>query len=192
MSRSAGADPERVRVVLISECAPARPEDGYDGSPTSSFNESTLAAFAAAGLRANSVEELRALGIHLTTALRHPKPEGRISSATIAASVPALAEELAQFTRARAYLLMGDVAIAAINRIARASTGARAIPAGSTYKIRAGEYALAGVRLFPSYLQAGPAWFIEASKRAMIAEDIAAALALAGIRQADTAHHQDT
>jgi hypothetical protein len=35
------------------------------------------------------------------------------------------------------------------------------------------------IRVFPSYLQAGPSYFIEASKRQMIAEDIAAALAYA-------------
>lgn len=35
-----------------------------------------------------------------------------------------------------------------------------------------------GARVFPSYLQAGPSFFIEKSKRRMIAEDIAAALAL--------------
>ncbi|GEM_PF-6307458 len=36
-----------------------------------------------------------------------------------------------------------------------------------------------GARVFPSCLQAGPAFFIEKSKRAMIAEDIAAALTVA-------------
>jgi hypothetical protein len=52
------------------------------------------------------------------------------------------------------------------------------IPAGSTYKIRGGEYLFRGRRAFPSYVQAGPSFFIEKSKRRMIAEDIAAALAL--------------
>ena len=51
-------------------------------------------------------------------------------------------------------------------------------PAGSTYKIRGGEYYFRGRRAFPSYLQAGPSFFIEKSKRRMIAEDIAAALSL--------------
>ena len=52
------------------------------------------------------------------------------------------------------------------------------IPAGSTYKNRGPEYTFRGVRAFPSYLQAGPSFFIEKSKRRMIAEDIAAALRL--------------
>jgi uracil-DNA glycosylase len=52
------------------------------------------------------------------------------------------------------------------------------VTAGSTYKIRGGAYHYRGARVFPSYLQAGPSFFIEKSKRQMISEDIAAALAL--------------
>lgn len=57
-------------------------------------------------------------------------------------------------------------------------------PAGSTYRLRGGDFRLGDIRLFPSYLQAGPAWYIEASKREMIAEDISAALTVSGIRGA--------
>jgi hypothetical protein len=35
-----------------------------------------------------------------------------------------------------------------------------------------------GARTFPSYLQAGPSFFIEKSKRKMIAQDIASAMRL--------------
>lgn len=174
-------DPESVRLVLVSECAATDPVDNYGASADSLFDVTTLEAFAAAGLHAGSIEELRERGIHLTVAIRHPKTGHRISAAAISASAPVLAEELASFPHVRAYLLMGDVAIAAINQIARARYGRRAIPAGSTYRIRHGEYVLDGIRLFPSYLQAGPAWYVEASKRDMAAEDIAAALAVAGI-----------
>ena len=52
------------------------------------------------------------------------------------------------------------------------------IPAGSTYKIRGPEFYFRGRRAFPSYLQAGPSFFIEKSKRRTIAEDIATALRL--------------
>ena len=41
-----------------------------------------------------------------------------------------------------------------------------------------GEYVFRGARAYPSYLQAGPSFFIEKSKRRMIAEDIKAALSL--------------
>jgi hypothetical protein len=73
---------------------------------------------------------------------------------------------------------MGDVAIRAANYIAQRAGEGRAIPAGSTYRIRGGEFYFRGARAFPSYLQAGPSFFIEKSKRRMIAEDIAAALQL--------------
>lgn len=66
----------------------------------------------------------------------------------------------------------------------------RVIPAGATYKIRgqAAErpFLFREARAFPSYLQAGPSFFIEKSKRRMIAEDIAAALRLARGGQALT------
>ena len=74
---------------------------------------------------------------------------------------------------------MGDVAINAINAIARRSGQPRVIPAGSTYKMRGGEFKFRGARAFPSYVQAGPAFFVEKSKRRMIAEDIRNALLIA-------------
>jgi uracil-DNA glycosylase len=73
---------------------------------------------------------------------------------------------------------MGDVAIKAFNRMAKRQGIGRVIPAGSTYKIRGTPYSYFGKRVFPSYLQAGPAFFIEKSKRQMIAEDISQALKL--------------
>lgn len=54
----------------------------------------------------------------------------------------------------------------------------RVIPDGSTYRIRGGKYFFRGIRVFPSYLQAGPSFFIEKSKRRMIAEDIKEAMNL--------------
>lgn len=73
---------------------------------------------------------------------------------------------------------MGDVAIKAVNCIAKRTGEKRVIPTGSTYRIRGEKYTFKGIRVFPSYLQAGPSFFIEKSKRRMIAEDIAAALRL--------------
>ena len=75
-------------------------------------------------------------------------------------------------------MLMGDVAIKAVNCIAKQADEKRVIPIGSTYRIRGEKYTSKGIRVFPSYLQAGPSFFIEKSKRRMIAEDIAAALRL--------------
>jgi uracil-DNA glycosylase len=89
-----------------------------------------------------------------------------------------LEQEVALFPRVRVFMLMGDVAIKALNYIARRQTGQRVVPPGSTYKIRSGEFRFGDARVFPSYLQAGKAFFIEKSKRRMIAEDLRKALAL--------------
>jgi len=80
------------------------------------------------------------------------------------------------FPHVKVLMLMGDVAIKALNYIALRAGEKRVIPAGSTYKLRGQEYFFRGMRVFPSYLQAGPSYFIEESKRRMVAEAIAAAL----------------
>ncbi|MBN1978368.1 MAG: hypothetical protein JW918_13305 [Anaerolineae bacterium] len=89
-----------------------------------------------------------------------------------------LEKELDLFPNVKAYMLMGDVAIKVVNTIAGRAGEGRVIPAGSTYKIRGPAYFFRGARAFPSYLQAGPSFFIEKSRRRMIAEDITKALAL--------------
>lgn len=66
---------------------------------------------------------------------------------------------------------MGDVAIKALNLIARRKTGKACIPAGSTYKIRDQEYFFEGKRVFPSYLQTGKNFLIEKAKQRMAADD---------------------
>ena len=80
----------------------------------------------------------------------------------------------------RAYLLIA-MCYQGGERHRAARWPARPIPAGATYRIRGGEYWFVGARAFPSYLQAGPSYGIEKSKVAMIAEDIAAALRVAGL-----------
>ncbi len=87
------------------------------------------------------------------------------------------------FPNVTVYLLMGDVAIKAVNMIAKRGGEPRVIPAGSTYKIRGGEFTFHGKRALPSYVQAGPAFFVEKSKRKMIAEDIRTALMIATVRK---------
>ncbi len=174
-------NPDAVKLVLISECAATEPKDNYFGAPDSLFDRTTLDAFALAGLHLNSIYELTDHGIHLTTVLREPKNNRTIGSTMIKEAVPTLEAELTRYPNARVYMLMGDVAISAINHIARRRFGKRAIPAGSTYRIRVGEFYFGDIRVFPSYLQAGPAWYIEASKRSMVAEDLRIALRIAGI-----------
>ena len=120
------------------------------------------------------------LGVYLTTAVKCSKTGYNIQSKTVKACSSLLADELNLFRDVKAYLLMGDVAIKAINIIAQHAGEARVIPAGSTYKLRSQEYTFRGKRAYPSYLQAGPSFYIEKSKRRMIAEDIASALAYIG------------
>ena len=146
------------------------------GTPCSS--QTTLQAFNDAGADVKSIQDVLDMGIYLTTAVKCGKTAYGIKSGTIEECSKILEKELALFSNVKVFMLMGDVAIKAINYIARRAGEGRVIPAGSTYKIRGQEYYFRGRRAFPSYLQAGPSFFIEKSKRKMIAEDIAAALSL--------------
>ncbi len=83
-----------------------------------------------------SIQDILDLGVYLTTAVKCSKTGYGISSATIHECSWLLEREIGLFPNIRAYLLMGDVAIKAVNAIARRAGQARVIPAGSTYKIR--------------------------------------------------------
>lgn len=171
-------EPEKVRIILISEAAPADPADYYYAAGDPLFQRTTVQAFQDAGVAVESVQDILNLGVYLTTAVKCGKTGYGIQTATVVECSRILEQELDLFPHVRAYLLMGDVAIKAVNAIARRAGQPRAIPAGSTYKLRGPAYYFRGQRAFPSYLQAGPSFFIEKSKRQMIAEDIAAALSL--------------
>lgn len=171
--------PESISIVLISEAAPQNPMDDYYAPGSPLFAQTTVQAFRDAGADVNSMEDILGLGVYLTTAIKCGKTGYGISTATIRQCSHLLEQELVPFRHVKAWLLMGDVAIKAVNAIAARTGELRVIPAGSTYKIRGGTYTFRGGRAFPSYLQAGPSFFIEKSKRQMIAQDIAAALALA-------------
>jgi hypothetical protein len=173
-------DPESVSIVMISEAAPQDLADYYYAGGESLLEQTSVLAFQDAGAGVSSIQDILDLGVYLTTAVKCGKTGYGIQAATIKNCSLILEQELDQFPNVRAYLLMGDVAIKALNTIARRAGEPRVIPAGSTYKIRGQEYHFRGRRAFPSYLQAGPSFFIEKSKRRMIAEDIAAALALPG------------
>jgi hypothetical protein len=175
-------DPESVSIVLISEAAPPDPADHYyasrDAGGNPLFQQTTVQAFQDAGADVASIREILDLGVYLTTAVKCGKVGYTIKAAPIKVCSLLLERELALFPNVQAFLLMGDVAIKAVNCIARRAGEPRVIPAGSTYKIRGETYTWRGRRAFPSYTQAGPSFFIEKSKRTMIAADIAAALAL--------------
>ncbi len=172
--------PENIKLVLISEAAPQDPADYYyaAGAPQagSLFEETTVLAFRDASADVASLQDILDMGVYLTTAVKCAKTSYTLKAATTKTCSILLEAELAPFTNVRAYLLMGDVAIRALNYIAKRNGERRVVPTGSTYKIRGGVYQFRGVPAFPSYLQAGPSFFIEKSKRRMIAEDVAAAL----------------
>lgn len=171
-------DPAKVAIMLISEAAPANPGDYYYAGGESLFEQTTVQAFRDAGAQVSSVQDILGLGVYLTTAVKCGKTGYGIQTATIQTCSLLLEKEIALFPNVRVFLLMGDVAIKAVNHVAKRAGEGRVIPAGSTYKIRGQEFFFRGRRAFPSYVQAGPSFFIEKSKRKAIAQDIAAALAL--------------
>ena len=170
--------PEAISIVMISEVAPPNPGDYYYAAGDALFQQTTVQAFNDAGANVSSIQEIVDLGVYLTTAVKCGKTGYGIKTGTIKECSLILEQELKLFPNVQAYMLMGDVAIKAVNYIAQRAGEGRVIPAGSTYKIRGREYYFRGRRAFPSYLQAGTSYFIEKSKRRMIAEDIAAVLSL--------------
>jgi uracil-DNA glycosylase len=171
-------DPAQVKILMISEAPPPDASDEFYAAGDPFYLQTTLQAFEQAGASVSSVQDLLSLGVYITTAIKCGKIGYGVSAQTIKNCSELLEEEMSRFPNVQAILLMGDVAIKAMNYIARRQAGKRLIPSGSTYKIRRNEYSYQGLRVFPSYLQTGKSFLIEKSKRAMIAEDIRAALDL--------------
>jgi len=169
-------DPLNVKAVMVSEAAPKEASDYYYSEGEPLFEKTTVQAFRDAGLEVEGIGQLVDLGFYFTTAVKCGKTGYGVETGTVKQCSFILERELDLFPNLRVVMLMGDVAIKAFNEVAKRKTGKRVIPAGSTYKIRKTPYLFKGIRVFPSYLQAGPSFFIEKSKRAMIAEDIAEAL----------------
>jgi hypothetical protein len=168
-----------VSVVMISEAVPTRRDDWFYALGAPLFARTTLQAFRDAGEVVSAMNELLELGVYVTTAVKCGKTGYGVATDTVKNCSRLLEVELTLFPQARVLMLMGDVAIKSLNAIARRNGEPRVIPAGSTYKLRGPEYEYHGIRVFPSYLQAGPSFFIEKSKRRMIAKDIRTALEVA-------------
>jgi uracil-DNA glycosylase len=171
-------NPARISILMISEAAPANPSDYYYARSNPLFQQTTVQAFNDAGAKVASMKDILELGIYVTTVVKCSKKAYAIGLSTIDECSILLEKEIALFPNVIAFLLMGDVAIRAINIVAKRRGEARVIPSGSTYKIRGGRFTFQGARVFPSYLQAGPSFFIEKTKRKMISQDISAALSL--------------
>jgi hypothetical protein len=173
----AEVDPAAIRIAMIYEAPAPDPADDLWAPGEPFFWQTTRQAFAAAGVAVSAPADLLALGVYPTTTVKCAKTGYGVATGTIRACAEMiLRRELALLPNLTTLLLMGDVAIKAVNHLARSETGKAVIPSGSTYKIRGPEYHWGTWRAFPSYLQTGKSYLIEASKRAMIAEDIRAAL----------------
>ncbi len=110
-------EPENISLILISEAAPAEPKDFYYTGPGALFEQTTLLAFQDAGVQAVSIQDLLARGVYFTTAVKCGKTGYAIQARTIETCSHLLEQELSLFPNAKALLLMGDVAIKALNNI---------------------------------------------------------------------------
>ena len=170
-------EPEKIRAIMISEAPPQDAGDYFYSQNSSFYMQTTAQAFNDAGFNISSMKDMRDLGVYVTTAVKRAKTAYSISSETIEnCCFRILEEEISLFPRIESILLRGDMAIKAMNYIAKRGIGERIVPAGSTYKIRKNRYSYKQFRIFPSYLQTGKSYLIEKSKRKVIAEDIKAAL----------------
>ena len=142
--------PDRVSVVMISEATPANPADYYYAGGDSLFGQTTVQAFRDGGADVSSIKDILGLGVYLTTAVKCGKTGYGIATATVKECSLILEKELALFPNIKAFMLMGDVAIKALNDVARRTGEGRVIPAGSTYRIRGQDYWFRGRRAFPS------------------------------------------
>jgi uracil-DNA glycosylase len=171
-------DPQKITIFLVSEAAPSNLTDAYYQGDDALFAKTTIRAFQDAGALVNNMQDVLDLGVYCTSAIKCGKTGYGILSESIKNCSLLLEKEIALFPNLKVFLLMGDVAIRGVNEIAKRNNQPRVIPAGSTYKLRGQNYYFQGKPAFPSYTQAGPSFFIEKSKRKMIAEDIGKALAL--------------
>jgi hypothetical protein len=165
-------DPDKIKLVMISEVPPLDPKDYFYSPGTPFYMETTKEAFRDAGYPITSIQDILNLGVYITTAVKCAKIGTSISTDTVKECSFILEEELKLFPNAKAYLLLGDVAIKSFNLISKRNTNKLAIPNGSTYKLRNQSFFYGDIRVFPSYILTGKNFLIEKSKRKMIAEDI--------------------
>lgn len=167
-----------IKVMVISEAPPVSEDDYYySKNNTSSFDNTTCTAFRDAGVEVKDIFELLSKGIYFTTAIKCSKNDYLVSSGTMKnCAMRILKDEISQFPNLKVVMCMGDFAIKCVNYVMKERSGKNAIPPGSTYKIRSGEYIVDSILYIPSYTQTGDSFNIEKSKRRMIAEDIRKAM----------------
>ena len=165
-------DIEEIKIIMISEVPPEKPEDNFYAEGTPYYMETTLQLFKDAGFDVSSINDIIDLGVYITTAIKCSKIGYSIPTSAIKICSEILEKELDLFPNVKAYILNSDASIKAFNYIAKRKTGEKAIPSGSTYKIRHNDFYYKESRVFPSYILTGKNLLIEKSKRKMIADDI--------------------
>lgn len=167
---------ESIKLILVSEALPQNTEDYFDGKAVPAFIKNTNMIFNSLGYNYKTYKDYLYNGIYLTTAIKCIKKDYLVSAETLQNCSMNLEKELDEFPNKKVIMLMGDFAIKAINYIWKRKYHAKAIPSGSTYKIRNGIYESGGIRFFPSYTQTGDSFGLEKSKVEMIREDVQKAL----------------
>jgi hypothetical protein len=113
-------NPEKISIVMVTEAAPENPGDYYyytRGDPL--FERTTVQAFNDAGAKVSSIRDIIDLGVYLTTAVKCGKTSYAVRINTIRECSRLLEQELLIFPNAKVLMLMGDVAIKALNHIAQ-------------------------------------------------------------------------
>jgi uracil-DNA glycosylase len=126
-----------IRVLMITEAPPAEKADYFYADDSAFHLQIVLQAFNDAGVHVTSMHDIIDRGIYITTAIKCGKTHYSVSAETIKECSILLEKEVDLFPNISIYMLMGDIAIRAMNYIWEKRTGQRVIPTGSTYKIRA-------------------------------------------------------
>jgi hypothetical protein len=106
---AADLDPEKVKVVMISEAPPEDPHDYFYAPGDPFYLRTTLQAFNDAGISVSSIREILDLGFYLTTAVKCKKTQYGISAQTVKNCSLVLEKELALFPNIEVYMLMVEL-----------------------------------------------------------------------------------
>jgi uracil-DNA glycosylase len=171
-------EPKLIKIFMITEAPPNDKADYFYEKGNPFYLQTIVQAFNDADVKVSNMQDILNKGVYITTAIKCGKKDYAISLETLKNCTMLLEKEVSLFPNVKVFLLMGDVAIKAMNSIWKKQTDKKVIPAGSTYKIRKEKYYYDGKRVFPSYTPTGKNYLIEKAKRIMIAEDIKEALRL--------------
>ena len=176
----AEVDPAGIRAILINEVVPTDPAQDFYGESGEEYLSTVLPLFRQARLDVHSIRDILDMGVYITNAVKTPKTAYAVEKSAIVESLPVLEAELALFPNVQVIMLCGDVAKKTVNMIVKKATKKNVIPAGSTYKIRGGQFYWGDIRVMPSYIITGGNLLIEKSKVRMITEDLAAMAEIIG------------